>query len=344
MRVKQAVTYCLSAVFLTVAITLMLFKTLFFRVEAIFTKKFWVGSAPEEAPATYRDPKWGKRGSVKVNGVKLFYVEKGEGPLMLCIHGFPENWFSWRHQLAEFSKSYRVVAFDMRGFGESDRPAAKSAYLADALRGDIRGMIEALGERQAVLLSHDWGGAIAWSFAAHHPELLRGLVVMNSPHPLGFIKRMSWRQARKSWYMIAFQLPYVPELLFCMDDMGFLRGSLSQMSTTELSKEEMDVYRWSVLRAGAGGITGGINYYRTLFMAENKASSRTTLKTTIDVPTLVIWGDDDPFLGEELNDVTSQRVKDLQYTRIAKAGHWVQQDRPDEVNSVLRDWLASKVE
>src|SRR2546428_372573 len=150
---------------------------------------------------------------VETNGIRLHCAVDGEGPLVILLHGFPECWYSWRHQIAALAPRFRVVAPDLRGYNESDKPAGVAAYALPELVADVPGLIEAFGEREAAIVGHDWGGAIAWTFAMDHPEPTRRLVVLNCPHPAIFAQhlRANGRQLARSWYMFFFQLPWLPE-------------------------------------------------------------------------------------------------------------------------------------
>src|SRR5262249_2077021 len=145
----------------------------------------------------------------------LHCVVDGAGPLVVLLHGFPECWYSWRHQIPALAPRFRVVAPDLRGYNESDKPAGVAAYSLTELVADVHGLIEAFGERGAVIVGHDWGGGVAWTFAMEHPEATRRLVVMNCPHPAIFAEhlRTDPRQLARSWYMFFFQIPGLPELL-----------------------------------------------------------------------------------------------------------------------------------
>lgn len=127
-----------------------------------------------------------QHGYLKTNGIQLHYVTQGEGPLMLFLHGFPEFWYSWRHQIEAFSSTHKVVAIDLRGYNDSDKPASQSAYALSELIADVAGTIEALGYERCTLIGHDWGGVIAWSFAYAHQQMLDRLIVLNLPHPAKF--------------------------------------------------------------------------------------------------------------------------------------------------------------
>ncbi|MDJ0789755.1 MAG: alpha/beta fold hydrolase, partial [Myxococcota bacterium] len=147
------------------------------------------------------------------NGINLHYVTQGEGSLMLMLHGFPEFWYSWRHQIPEFARDYKVVALDLRGYNESDKPKEPEAYKMEELLKDVEGVIRGLGYESCILVGHDWGGAIAWSFAYAYPDLVDKLIVMNLPHPAKFMEGLKTpQQLVKSWYIFLFQLPWLPEL------------------------------------------------------------------------------------------------------------------------------------
>ena len=164
-------------------------------------------------------------------GVRLHAVEvaggaeQGARPLMLFLHGFPEFWYSWRHQLRAFADDYYVVAPDMRGYNQSDKPRGRRAYRLDVLVEDVRALIEDLGYERCVLVGHDWGGAVAWQFAYTYPEMLERLVVMNLPHPVRFYEGLSTlAQLRRSWYILFFQLPWLPEKVLSRRDFRPIAG------------------------------------------------------------------------------------------------------------------------
>src|SRR5262245_41030663 len=151
---------------------------------------------------------------VETNRIRLHCAVDGAGPLVIFLHGFPESWYSWRHQLAALAPHFRVVAPDLRGYGESDKPAGVEAYAMEELVADVAGLVAAFGARDAVIVGHDWGGGIAWELAMTRPELVKRLVVLNCPHLAIFRQHLQDpRQLLKSWYMFFFQLPWLPEAL-----------------------------------------------------------------------------------------------------------------------------------
>ena len=154
-----------------------------------------------------------REGYADLGDVRLHYVEAGEGPLVVLLHGFPEFWFSWRFQIPALAAAgFRVVAPDMRGYNLSSRPAEVAAYDTDRLAADVRGLIRELGAERALLAGHDWGGAVAWITAMNHPEVVERLAILNVPHPRRMLQGLRTpRQLAKSWYFLAFQVPWLPE-------------------------------------------------------------------------------------------------------------------------------------
>ncbi|RMG96024.1 MAG: alpha/beta fold hydrolase, partial [Deltaproteobacteria bacterium] len=152
-------------------------------------------------------------GFVSAGDVRLHYVTAGEGPLVVLLHGFPEFWYAWRHQIGPLADAgYKVVVPDLRGYGSSDKPTSVDAYAPDRLVADVRALVDAFGGRAAAVVGHDWGGVVAYLFAHAHPERLDRVVVANAPHPAHFFAGLTDpAQLRRSWYVFFFQLPKVPE-------------------------------------------------------------------------------------------------------------------------------------
>jgi epoxide hydrolase 4 len=274
---------------------------------------------------------------LSANDVTFHYVTKGEGELMLMLHGFPEFWYSWRHQIAEFSHNYKAVALDLRGYNESDKPKAQDAYRLSVLLEDIKGMIKGLGYERCVLVGHDWGGAIAWTFAYAYPQLVKRLIVLNLPHPAKFSEGLrTLPQLLKSWYILLFQVPVFPEWLLSQNDYRLLIGILTQTAVNPdaFPPEAIEAYRTAAAKPGA--VTAMLNYYRNLWGSNFLQESWDVLY----VPTLMIWGENDVALGKELTLGTQDYVKDLEIRYISNCGHWVQQEQPQLVNQYIREWLS----
>jgi pimeloyl-ACP methyl ester carboxylesterase len=272
------------------------------------------------------------------NGIQLHYVTQGDGPLMLMLHGFPEFWYSWRHQIREFAKDYKVVALDLRGYNDSDKPSALSAYRVSELMLDVSGVIKGLGYESCTLVGHDWGGAIAWSFAYNYPELLERLIVLNIPHPAKFTEGLKTpQQLLKSWYIFFFQIPWLPELLIQSGDYQFISDAFTKMAVNPSVFTPKDLEAYKDAAAKRGALTGMLNYYRNIFPSLGQGQNWEILK----IRTLMIWGEQDTALGKELTYGTQEYVQDLTIRYIPDSSHWVQQEQPDLVNQYIREFLAT---
>ena len=263
----------------------------------------------------------------------------GEGEhLALCLHGFPELHFSWRHQIPLLAKmGYRVWAPNLRGYGGTSRPGGVREYAMDKLVGDVEALIAASGARKITILAHDWGAIIAWAFAIAKKPALEHLVIMNVPHPRVAMREIKhWRQLRKSWYVYFFQLPWLPERFLARFG-GNAAGAL--IANTSCNPERFDaevqaVYSKAAMRPGAR--TAMVNYYRALLR------HRDTLDMGdfgVNVPTLMLWGEEDVALNIRCTEGTEEWVSDLTLKRFPGVSHWVQQDDPDAVNQALAEWL-----
>jgi pimeloyl-ACP methyl ester carboxylesterase len=262
--------------------------------------------------------------------------------LALLLHGFPECAYSWRHQMPLLAKlGYKVWAPNLRGYGKTDRPLAISDYAVDKLEQDVADLVEASGCKSTLLIGHDWGGAVAWNAAIYHPQLFEKLVVMNVPHPACFRKGLgTFKQLKKSWYMLFFGVPKLPELALSMrgyDEVGRVFRDMA-VHKERFSDEVLDVFKRNAAEPGA--LTAMLNYYRAMPHAMRLAQERGMPK--IEIPTLLLWGEQDAALGKELTYGTREHVSDLTLRYIPDASHWVQQDAPETVNAMLEAWLLGK--
>jgi epoxide hydrolase 4 len=277
---------------------------------------------------------------VVVDGVRLHYVEAGEGPLVVLLHGFPDFWWTWRHQIpALVQAGFRVVAVDQRGYALSDRPAHWRDYRIERLAADVDGLIRALGEEHAHVIGHDWGAGVAWTVASLHPERVKRLAILNVPHPERMERalRTSIRQLRRSWYMLFFQLPGVPERLMRAGGRKTLESVFADARPGAFTDADLDRYEQALM--GPGGLKGPIDYYRAALRRNPAALSR--LYRPIPAPTLVIWGRQDRHLGAEWATPTPALVPDARVAWLPDASHWVQHDEPDAVNRLLVDFLTA---
>ena len=270
-----------------------------------------------------------------VGEVEIEYLELGTGPLVILLHGFPDHARTWRFQMEPLAAAgFRVIAPNMRGYGNSSKPAGVSAYRASTLALDIIGLAHALGERRiALLVGHDWGGAVAWRAADNHPDVVDRLAILNSPPTKQFIKALrTWRQMKKSWYVFFFQLPWLPEFMLSRGAMRSIRSSLRHAVQRKDAFTEEDWENEKASLSTPGTLTAAINYYRA---AVRSARSGHSHGPRGDVPTLVLWGDRDRFLGTELLDGLPGSTEIIHYP---SAGHWVHWDEPTEVTRELIRW------
>jgi pimeloyl-ACP methyl ester carboxylesterase len=275
---------------------------------------------------------------IHTNGINLHYVTQGEGPLMLMLHGFPEFWYSWRHQIPEFAQDYKVVAVDLRGYNDSDKPAAQTAYVMSEFVADIKGVIEGLGYEQCVLVGHDWGGVIAWNFAYAHPEMVKQLVVLNAPPPAVFSQKLFRSlQWLRSWYVLLFQIPVLSEFLIQLGDYKALEMAFSGMAIRKsaFTEEDLNIYKDALAKRGV--LTAALSYYRNVFQQGLTEQSWEML----DVPTLIIWGEEDIALDKELTYGLNKYIRDLQIRYISNCSHWVQQEQPELVKQYIREFLVA---
>lgn len=287
-----------------------------------------------------------------INGIRLHYVTAGSGPLILFVHGFPEFWYAWKNQLEEFSRDHRAVALDMRGYNLSDKPTELKAYRPKQLVEDLRALIEHLRGAPCTLVAHDWGGAVAWNFAARHPEYLSRLVIINAPHPIPFARalRNDPEQIAASQYMLLLRAAKAERVL-SEDNYRRLAAMLAAFvdgPSPWPSEADLALYREAWAQPGA--LTGSLNYYRASPLhpptAEEPGPAELELNPadfTVNVPTLVIWGERDRALRPVLLDGLESVVPRLTVKRIPEGSHWVVHEHPDEVNGLIREFIrASK--
>ncbi|MCH2172793.1 alpha/beta hydrolase [Myxococcota bacterium] len=261
--------------------------------------------------------------------------------LALCLHGFPECWYSWRHQMPLLADlGYRVWAPDLRGYGESDKPLGVESYAIEKLVADVAGLIQESGANEITLLGHDWGAIVAWVFATRHPTALERLVIMNVPHPGNVSARMRNhpRQMLRSWYMLFFQLPWLPERMLTLNQGARVGEMFARTSVhpERFSRDDQAIYAANVMRPGAARAM--IHWYRALLRG-GKGRQDALGWPVIETPTLMIWGEQDIALLKETTYGTEEYVRDLTLEYLPDASHWVQQDVPDTVNRLLEDWL-----
>ncbi|HJS95784.1 MAG TPA: alpha/beta fold hydrolase [Solirubrobacteraceae bacterium] len=279
-----------------------------------------------------------REGYAELSEARLHYMEAGpdSGPGVVLLHGFPDFWYSWRHQIPALAAAgFRVIAPDMRGYNLSSKPAEVSAYEPRRVAGDIRELIAERGFERACLAGHDWGAAIAWVVAMAHPEVVERLAILNVPHPRRMLEglRRPGTQIAKSWYMFFFQLPWLPERAVRADDWrAFRYGFEHDARPGAFTPEDIERYREAWSQPGAA--TATINYYRAS-MRRPPAARRGALRP-VTAPTLVIWGEHDRYLSSSLAEPGREDVPGLTgVVRLPEASHWVQHDEPDRVSELL---------
>lgn len=280
--------------------------------------------------------------------VRLHYASCGDpsGPLLLFVHGFPEFWFAWSALMPRFADRWHVVAPDLRGFNLSSKPAQLEAYRPAVLIGDLCALIERLGHRKAVVVAHDWGGALAWGLAIGRPDLVERLVILNAPHPVPFARALASdpEQQRASRYMNWLRQPG-SEAALAQDDFAALERILRADGDAQwFEGETRAAYRRAWAQPGA--LTGGVNYYRASPLYPptdgDPGAARLSLREqdfTVRVPTLVIWGERDTALRTILLEGLERVVPDLRIERIADASHWLVHEQPMRVAASIRAFI-----
>ena len=279
-------------------------------------------------------------------GVRLHYVSAGEPgrPLVIFLHGFPEFWYAWRDQLAEFGRDYFAVAPDMRGYNLSDKPDDVSAYSMRLLSGDIFALARSLGYEQFRLVGHDWGGVVAWACAIRRPDAITQLAILNAPHPALFERELRsnpW-QIEASQYINLFRLPGSEEPVAAQ---GFIERALLRpcLKNGCMTEEDAGEYRkaWAI----EGALKAALNYYRASGFAPaarpEPAEPIDPAKWRVLAPTLVIWGMKDKALMPTNLDGLAGVVEKLTVHRLSGASHWLVHEASAAVNLLLRDFFAT---
>lgn len=277
--------------------------------------------------------------TVNAGAVSLHVVTAGEGEPVVLLHGFPEFWYGWRHQIGPLARSgLRVVVPDQRGYNTSDRPREVAAYSLDDLAGDVIGLLNSMGHERAAIVGHDWGGIVAWWVAARHRDRVERLAILNAPHPVAFTRFLgrSPRQMLRSWYASFFQIPWLPEALLRRDGGMPLRRALERTSLPGTFRQaDLDEYAGAWSQPGA--MTAMINWYRA-----PRPGSASSSDSRIAAPTLIIWGARDSALDRRLADASLAYCDRGRLEIVEEATHWVLHERPDLVNRLLLEFLHAR--
>ncbi|AST94920.1 alpha/beta fold hydrolase [Shouchella clausii] len=278
---------------------------------------------------------------VETGGHTFHIVSAGQedGELVLLLHGFPEFWYGFRHQINALARAgYRVIVPDQRGYNQSDKPRDIKAYTLDVLRDDCVAFIKAFGRKQAYLIGHDWGGAVAWHLAASKPEVVKKLVAINIPHPADMRVALMKRplQLFRSAYMLFFQVPYAPEKLLAARDFAYLEAGMTKTANERaFTKAELRHYKTAWRQPGA--LKGMLNWYRAVrFQGLDR---KTELDLPVSVPTRIIWGANDLFLGKALAQASLKRCSNGDAVLVDGATHWLHHEHPEIVNHLMLEHL-----
>jgi epoxide hydrolase 4 len=282
-----------------------------------------------------------------VNGLRVHYARAGEGPLIVFLHGFPQCWYEFRHQLAEFSRDHLAVAPDLRGYNLSSKPHELQSYGVLPAVEDLRQLVGTLGYERFVLVGHDWGAAVAWSFALHYPEQLERLVILSTAHPALFDRELheNPEQQRASQYLLAVRQPNADEIL-CADDYALMRA---QFDFPWMNEEDLQVYHRSWKESGS--LKGQLNWYRREGLgppSEEGTPARGNYvpevhSLVVHVPTLVIYGDADVYTRPGCHRGLDEYVPDVTLKTIEGGSHWIADEFPDLVNHSIREFLGASV-
>ncbi len=276
-----------------------------------------------------------------VNGVRLHYVATGVGPLILFLHGFPEFWYAWKNQLTDFGSDHHAVALDTRGFNLSDKPTEVAQYRLSVLVEDTRAFAAHLSPgKKFILVGHDWGGFVAWAFAAAHPQALEKLVIINAPHPAVFARLLTSdpAQQRASEYMEIFRSAQAEQILSA-NNFDILANKVMVFGSKDgpLPEDKPEYIKaWSQ----PGALTGGLNYYRANRLSTSPlADAANASSFVVNVPTLVIWGEKDPAMVPQNLDGLSEFVPQLTVKRLPEASHWLVHRQSAEVTTYICKFL-----
>ncbi|HWE39852.1 MAG TPA: alpha/beta hydrolase [Isosphaeraceae bacterium] len=281
------------------------------------------------APRATAQGDLGESGFVDSGGVKIHYVTRGKGPLVVLLHGFPDYWYTWRKQMPALAEHHQVVAIDLRGYNESDKPEGVEAYAMPKLVGDVKAVVEHFGRKQAILVGHDWGGAIAWSFAMRHPQMTDRLIILNLPHPAAIARELANNpdQRRASAYARHFQEPGAAAELTA-------EGLTFWVTDPDAKPKYVEAFQKSSFEAM-------LNYYKANYPREPYKAPDPADVPKVKCPVLMIHGLKDPaLLPGGLNDTWRFVEKDLTLVTVPDAGHFVQQDAPEFVTKEMVRWLA----
>lgn len=275
-----------------------------------------------------------------INGIDLHFITAGDErhPPILLLHGFPEFWYGWRHQIPFLVNSgFRVIVPDQRGYNKTEKPKGAKNYHIDLLAADMLGLLDFLNIQKVFLVGHDWGAFVAWWLALKHPERIEKLAILNVPHPVVMRKHLlsNFNQLKKSWYIFFFQLPWLPEWgMGRKNSAGGVEMLKRSGFKNTFSEDDLEHYRQSWAHPRTWNAT--INWYRGLFRIIQTQFESESIK----LPVHIIWGKQDVALGAEMAEDSLAYCADGELTFIERATHWVQHDARDQVNEILLNFFS----
>lgn len=300
-------------------------------------------------PSAARNPGTIRHDFADVNGIRLHYASAGEGRLILFLHGFPEFWYAWKDQLADFGRDFFTVAPDMRGYNLSSKPAEVEQYDMSFLVGDVRALIQHLGAKSCCLVAHDWGGVVAWVTAIAFPDVVDKLVIINAPHPAVFDRELRENPAQQqaSQYMLFFRSPQAEGFLSA-NNCAYLQEGILGEGIRQGYFNEADRQAYLEAWSQPGALTGGLNYYRAAEAGPPSGPGSRTAQLAarfpsleVKPPTLVIWGERDPYLLTGNLNGLERYVPNFSVERIPDGTHWVVHEKGALVNSLIRRFIAA---
>jgi epoxide hydrolase 4 len=281
--------------------------------------------------------------TVKANGINLHMAAAGpnDGKLVLLLHGFPEFWYAWKEQIVPLAQQgFRVLALDQRGYNLSEKPEGANSYTLDELRDDVLAVMKVFQREKAIIIGHDWGGAVGWHMAVTRPENVEKFIAINMPHPAALPKVLATNPLQwfKSSYMAFFQMNDVPEKSLAANDYYGLSMALTKFSQPgTFSQLDIDDYKEAWAKPGA--LTGMLNWYRALTEKNNISLYGQKEAVMVHVPTKIIWGMKDQFLLKKLAQESVKFCSDYELVYIDGATHWVHHEQPDIVNRLINHFL-----
>ncbi|MET0151439.1 MAG: alpha/beta hydrolase [Candidatus Binatia bacterium] len=279
---------------------------------------------------------------VEANGIRIHCVTAGSGALVLLLHGFPQFWYAWRHQIPALASRFKVVAPDLRGYNDTEKPRRVADYRTGVLAADVAGIVRAFGRENAHLVGHDWGGGVAWITALQRADVVNKLAILNCPHPMLFVKalRSNFRQLGRSWYMFFFQVPALPELVFRLLPRHMVERTFRGMAVRKETFTDEDLRRYREALEKPGALTAAINYYRATFRNFSAMREIERAPKQIGSPTLVIWAENDVALGKELTYGMEPLFRgSFRIEYVSNCSHWVNEEQPELVNRLLLEFL-----